>query len=42
MPSGSISPDAVAALEASLAAERETFVLAEVEAALDRLRSNVK
>jgi epoxyqueuosine reductase len=36
------SPDAVVALEASLAAEREPSVVAEVEAALDRLRSKVK
>jgi epoxyqueuosine reductase len=36
------SPDAVVALEASLATEREPVVLAEVEAALDRLRSKVK
>jgi epoxyqueuosine reductase len=36
------SPEATAALEASAAAERDPFVLEELEGALDRLRSNVK
>jgi epoxyqueuosine reductase len=36
------SAEAVAVLEASLAAERESSVVAEVEAVLDRLRSKVK
>jgi hypothetical protein len=36
------SPDAQAALEASLAEEPEPLVLAELKAALDRVRSNVK
>jgi epoxyqueuosine reductase len=36
------SPEASAALETSAAAERDPFVLEELEGALDRLRSNVK